>query len=457
MSDRARDLLTRGVAAAKAGDKDEALFYLEWVLRAEPTHEQRIRAWEYLAEVHDDPKQKRGYLEDIIMHEPGNAVARRGLAILNGDLQANEQIDATHRGPNEANPEAQPELQEAMFGPDQPQGEATKAKRMVCQTCGGTMGFSPDGDVLRCDYCGREISLYQALQEGSALEEKDFAVALATAKGHTTPVEMQALSCQGCGAAFILGSDVLAMQCPYCGSSHVIEERENTAYIPPEGVLPIQITLDEARTSFYTWLKKHKLFDDVQVAAPSGLYLPAWTFDIAGALVGRTRGYTHGRGVRIPSQTLERPLFYNDLPISASRRLPFELAREITHFNLSELQPYDPRYLADWPAATYQISAAEASLVARKQAWEHARDIIGPELKAQAAGPFGSPEVEMTFSSAKMYVDAFKLILLPVWLFHYRYEQQVYQTIVNGQNGRVRGQTPARGLKGWLGKMLGRN
>ena len=59
MSDSARDLLVRGIAAAKAQDTDQARFYLEWVLRTDASREQKIKAWLWLSEVSEDPDEKR--------------------------------------------------------------------------------------------------------------------------------------------------------------------------------------------------------------------------------------------------------------------------------------------------------------------------------------------------------------------------------------------------------------
>ena len=39
------DLLTRGVAAARDQDRQQARFYLEWVLREDPTTRQALRWW----------------------------------------------------------------------------------------------------------------------------------------------------------------------------------------------------------------------------------------------------------------------------------------------------------------------------------------------------------------------------------------------------------------------------
>jgi DNA-directed RNA polymerase subunit RPC12/RpoP len=456
MSDRARQLLTQGVAAAKANDKEEAKFYLEWVLRTDSTRAQKIRAWEYLAQITDDPKKKRDYLEDLIIHEPGNVAARRGLAMLNGDLKAEEVIDATHR-PADAKtpPPAQPDMQLSSYGPEQVKGEAAQSKRYVCQQCGGTMAFSPDGQSLTCNYCDRQISLYQAVEEGAMVQERDFSVALATAKGHTHPVTMQSFSCQGCGAHFVLGPAIHSITCPYCSSAYVIQKRQTHRLIPPEGVIPFAFNQKKARQFLYQWLKKKKLLDDCQTSSPLGLYLPVWTFDIGGQVVAHVRGYRQGSGVKMPSQTIERPVLYNDIPVSASHRLPANLAEEIYNYKLNKVLPYNPGYLANWPAATYQISAAAASLVARKRVWKNAQRVVGAQIKDQVVSPFdSSSNIDITLNSSKLYVEAFKLIFLPLWLIRYRYQDKIYDTVVNGQNGHVRGETPSGKLKGWLRRIF---
>jgi hypothetical protein len=69
MSESVRQLLVRGVAAAKTGqarDKEEARYYLEWALRSgEATSAQKAAAWLWLSPIEDDPKKKRDCLENI--------------------------------------------------------------------------------------------------------------------------------------------------------------------------------------------------------------------------------------------------------------------------------------------------------------------------------------------------------------------------------------------------------
>lgn len=188
MSASARDLLVRGIAAAKAREIEEARFYLEWVLRTDANRQQQIEAWWWLSEISEDPAEKRDCLENVLANEPGHAQARRSLAILDGRLDPDEVID-----PNR--------LPDASTAAETPQ--PTRTRQFTCPRCGGQMSYSPDGQSLICAGCHHQMSLTEALEAGDTVEEQDFAVALATAKGHTRAMTIHSFQCQGCGASFV--------------------------------------------------------------------------------------------------------------------------------------------------------------------------------------------------------------------------------------------------------------
>jgi DNA-directed RNA polymerase subunit RPC12/RpoP len=218
MSDSARDLLVRGIAAAKAGDKQEARFFLEWVLRTDADRDQQIDAWYYLSQISEDPAARRECLENVLVLDPSHPEARRGFAILDGRLDPAAIID--------------PDRPDTIPHPPPP---PLPAQRFVCQKCGGKLAFSPDGQQLTCTYCHAHMTLYQAVESGAVVREQDFTVALATAKGHAHPVATQSLTCHGCGVSFLLGPATLSLTCPYCGSPYVVQITESRTLVPPEG------------------------------------------------------------------------------------------------------------------------------------------------------------------------------------------------------------------------------
>jgi len=438
VSEMGRMLLVQGIAAAKAGDKSEAREYLERLLLADPDEHQLVEAWLWLADVCEDEDEKREYLEYVIGYEPWNPRARRGLAILNGLLDPADVIDPNRPRPA---PAAQP-------------GDA-RSRRYVCQQCGGTMSFSAGDERLSCGYCGRQISLLQALDEGE-LQEREFVVALATAKGHGQPVATRAFACQGCGAAYLLGPEVVSLTCPYCASTHVLEQPETRDLIAPQGIIPMAVTEERARSALTGWLGQKGLRREALTGAMGGVYIPAWTFDVGGEL--RWRGavveQAGGRRVRLAERSGSVPIFFDDIVVPASHTLAADLMKEANGFDLGALVPYDPGYLAGWPAEAYQVPVSDASLVARRIAWERSRGDVDGQLLAE------DQISDLSLSSAGMAILSYKLILLPFWLARYRMAKQVppndepFSVVINGQTGAVRGQTPRGKLRRFLDSLL---
>ncbi|MCA1899134.1 MAG: hypothetical protein LDL50_00355, partial [Chloroflexi bacterium] len=122
------------------------------------------------------------------------------------------------------------------------------------------------------------------------------------------------------------------------------------------------------------------------------------------------------------------PVMVNDLPIPASKKPSAVFLRLVDSFDLSAIQPYDPRFLADWPAELYDVPMADASLDARSQVYKkYKRDL--PSL-------VGVHNIVNT-SSAKLTIDSFKLNLLPVWMTELPFDGRSHLVLINGQNGAV--------------------
>ncbi len=78
-SDHARELRQQGIAAAKAGRKDDARQLLQQSIRIEPNSE---AAWLWLASVARDQRERQFCLQKILEINPGNSQARQALAAI---------------------------------------------------------------------------------------------------------------------------------------------------------------------------------------------------------------------------------------------------------------------------------------------------------------------------------------------------------------------------------------
>ena len=57
---------------------------------------------------------------------------------------------------------------------------------------------------------------------------------------------------------------------------------------------------------------------------------------------------------------------------------------------------------------------------------------------------------DLTLRTSGLMIMSYKLVLLPLWMAHYTLEEQAYELVVNGQNGRVHGQQQS----GVVGKIV---
>jgi DNA-directed RNA polymerase subunit M/transcription elongation factor TFIIS len=427
MSDSVRDLLVRGIAAAKSNEKEQARFYLEWALRLDPSTEQVVDANFWLSEISDDPEEKRNYLEEVLVNQPNHYQARRSLAILDGRLNPDDIVD-----PNQL-----PRNPIAAQGPVQ-------AQRFVCPNCGGRLAYAPDGKSLVCEHCQATKELDRLDREEMGAESgQDFTIALATARGHTKPVTTRTFECRACGAVYIIAPQTLSLTCPYCASVYVVEHTETRNLIPPEGIIPFVLSKGRATKLAQRWLISQELTSGVRLDPFQGVYFPVWAFTLSGLIP-----YTYWEDDDDSSpKTGQKLLSYPNILIPASDKLPDEYIEEIDGFDLDQLVSYDNAYLANWPAETYQITLSDASLEARWKTLEMARPAIAREINSQFRN--------LNIDSSKLLIETFKLILVPLWVTRYRSQGSAHLLLVNGQTSSVWGATLARKVPSWLSRLVG--
>jgi hypothetical protein len=417
MDEYAKDLLRRGIIEAKSGSKEVARRYLDRALYASGAHDALAEGWYWMSQVVDDPAEKRKALENCLSHDLRHSRARRALAILDGKLKADEII----------NPDKLPPAPEGLRKAD--------ADRFMCPKCGGRMAFSPDGGSLVCEYCTRNQGLGLTSQ---TTEEKDFITAMATLKGHGKPLQEQVFHCKGCGSEFILPPKLISAACMYCGSPHVVSLEKTTDLLAPDGIIPHAFNQKRATYHLIQWVERNKIVPEKKVELPRGLYLPLWTFDVGGAIdyTAEVIQYESDdndvfKQQRQPSLLRiedQYPVMVDDLPLPASRKLSAPLLKLIPKFDLKSVKPYDPRYLADWPAEVYDIPMADASLDARSQAYTLTKRDL-PHL-------LNSMKIIHT-SSANLMIESFKLVLLPVWMTELPFDGREHLVLINGQTGEV--------------------
>lgn len=393
----------------KAGNLAAARRFAERALLNVDDTETRVKASFILSQTTDDTVEKRDLLETVLAYDRTHAEARRALAILDGKLKPEDIVNADNLPAQST--------------------EQARADRFACPQCGARRVFAPDGHSLLCENCGYNDSL---AADGEA-SETDFFTAMATAKGHRKPVAMQVFHCQGCGAEFVLAPGVLSATCAYCDSPHVVLLEGSRELLEPEGILPHAFSQKKAVQLLVKWVEQNGIKPERKVDIPRGAYLPLWTFDLGGGInysgeVVETDTQNREQSVRVVHVRDQYALLENDIPVPASKKTADLLTRILPTFDLSAVKPYDPRYLADWPAEIYDIPMSNASLEARGLVAKQYMQRLESELSHLS---------NLRLSSAGMTVESFKLVLVPVWITEIFTAGKNLSIYINGQNGEV--------------------
>jgi predicted RNA-binding Zn-ribbon protein involved in translation (DUF1610 family) len=440
MDDSTRDLFIRGMVAAKAKETADARRYLEWVLRLDPPLDTRVDALYWLAQVAETLAERLRLLEDALAYDPSDMRCRRALAVARGELKSADIIDPD-RMPPTSPANGVPTVAAAPTGVD----------RFTCPQCGGRMTFAPDGQSLTCEYCETRERAKSIPADSDGAAAESFLIAMATRKGHLHPVTRQTFNCQGCGINFLLSPQQLSITCPYCGSAYAVRSGQSRELIDPHLIVPFTVEERQAEQAFRAWFEKMNLPGGSLPVTPSGgyrveraaaIYLPAWSFEMAGQVPWSCQ--VEERRDRWVTETGSEIVYHAGVLVAASPRLSPECAEELRTFDLKQAVPFDERYLADWPAETYQISVGDASLEARRWTYEFEKQSVRQRMLRRVR--------DLSFHSLGIAIEAFQLVLLPLWLVHYNLNETRFEVVVNGRSAAVRGQRP----KNWLERLLKR-
>lgn len=319
-----------------------------------------------------------------------------------------------------------------------------------CPSCDGVMEFDPKTGGLLCPFCGYTEKIKQKEEIPEKAEELDFSAAKQK-QNCNWGVSKKTVICESCGAESIYDALEIASVCPFCGSNQVMEANDQDT-MAPGGVVPFKISDKEAAELFQKWIKK-KWFcpklakESAKAKSFKGVYFPYWTFD-ANTKSGYTAKYGIDHTVRRDGKTEVKTDWYqtsgqykefiNDELVLASTTHDQAMLHGIEPFETEDNKGYKPEYLAGFAAERYSVGLDSA--------WEMAKRSIKRKLENSISGKIRKEKKADRVSSINLsttYSDiTYKYLLLPVWLSTFKYQDKVYQFMVNGQTGKIAGKTP---------------
>lgn len=335
-----------------------------------------------------------------------------------------------------------------------------KAHHYPCPGCGADLIFSPQDDRLSCPYCGRTEAIPASAEE---VRERSYEEYLQPRPNQLSTMAADALEvkCTGCGATVTFTPPEVAGSCSFCGNNLVAQPKAADPLVAPEAVLPFQITDKQAHASITGWLSSrwfapNALKKLAYQEAVGGVYLPFWTYDThttthytgqrgeyyyvtetyterdaQGNQVEKTRQVRH-TAWHSASGTVAR--WFDDILIPATESVSRPRLVSLEPWDLDLLRPYEPAYLSGYKAQRYQVELAKG--------FEEAKGVMAGAIEGDVRNDIGGDEQRITDMATSYSAITFKHILLPVYLGAYRFNNKVYQVMINARTGEVQGDRP---------------
>ena len=245
--------------------------------------------------------------------------------------------------------------------------------------------------------------------------------------------------CQGCGASMSYDASAQKLRCPFCGSEK-LEEQRDVKTLRPQWVVPFAISQADALARLRQWLgssfwRPGDLSTRAEVTTLTQVYVPYWVFAARvftfwTADTSQTPGGARGDWFPLAG---ENRASYSGLIVGASSVLTPAETSAISPYDLSQAVPPEQ---VDLDNVVY-----EQFRVQRKYARPLAQQGL-ENLESQACRQFVKGNCRNLKVNVRVEGLTGEPVLLPAWIMAYRYRDQVYRFLVNGQSGRCTGTAP---------------
>ncbi len=350
-----------------------------------------------------------------------------------------------------------------VYAPRPETTDVDDVRTYTCPNCGATIAYDVQAGGVACEYCGY-TSKVTSQKVGRQADEFEFTLTTINQAEQGWGEERQMLHCDSCGGELSIPKGALTTTCPFCTSNKVNITTSRDQVLRPRFLVPFKIQPKQTRALAAAWLGKGWFHpQDLRAAAVlqrlTGIYLPFWTFDAAisahwRAQVGYEKTERHYNASQKRWETRTKIVWrwengniglnIDDLMVTGSspRRISHHILNRIYPFNLSELVTYQPDYLAGWQAQAYETTLTDS--------WEMGKAIMREQAKKACHQDIPTHHVRNFSMSADFNDESWRYILLPVYLAAYKFENEIYQVMINGQTGAVAGQKPVAWWKIWL-------
>lgn len=315
-----------------------------------------------------------------------------------------------------------------------------------CLNCGGALKFDPTSEKMYCEYCVSYFEmdeLEQKTENSPSVAEELASGSEALAEDGVADddyMECNIYRCSSCGGELMVNGLESSTFCAYCGQPTIVFDRVSKE-LKPEYIVPFSVTKEEAVQAIRHKLNEGKFVPDeiknFETERIRGIYIPYWLCDMDYEDIQSLTG-TVGSGKNKKTRYYLRgaKTSFTNITLDASKRLSDETSQRLEPYNTDVLEPFHSGYLSGYYADRYDVSDHEIKGLAMVRAKKLFDQEVIKTVKAD--------NVTILDCKPKFYIKDMTYVLLPAWFLTFRYEDEPYTFLVNGQSKKVVGGVPYR-------------
>ena len=328
-----------------------------------------------------------------------------------------------------------------------------------CPNCGSQLEYNTEANKLKCISCDSLFEI-DSLGVGDLDEEElDFHEALNKLRENKLEHQVvTSFNCQNCGAVLSQNENTTSVVCPFCGSSHVIEQRLEEEIIPISGIVPFRFNKKQCNDKFHSWLKG-KLFVPNKFKNTSfeldiyPIYLPFWTFDMEcftryqakrgdHRYVTVTKTDAQGNKRRERERVTDwsfrtgtcRNSFDDILVMGSKEQKSCYHIYKVCNFDFNSMEKFNTKYLVGYQSEKISLPLEEG--------FEKAKASVKFQIERTIEYDVGGDVVRILHYNTSYTDITFKQVMVPVYNGMYSYNGKKYSFVMNGQTGKFSGSSP---------------
>ncbi len=326
---------------------------------------------------------------------------------------------------------------------------SSSLKAFTCNQCGATLSCpSGEGSVI-CESCGLE---QQIDTESSPADEKDYLKFLGTKQAHAPKLQLNSQECRSCGAIINFASDQVSEKCAFCGVSYGVRGGSTSSGLKPELIVPFKLGQKEMEPLFRKWMR-WRIWAPGDLRKLAGhdpfqaVYLPFWRFN-AETISDYSGEYSYGsENLKWVAKSGTLEYSFEDLLIPDSREDLNPYLAKAAKECLGALVPFNDNYMTDLRVFMYKKGL--------QKSYREAKDKMEEDLEYFVKRHMGGSNHREMKRQTKFSNITFSYVLMPFYISTMNYKDEAYTFVINGHNGKVKGDSPTSRVKIGIATILG--